>query len=195
MPVFTETIVDQLFALLETAGQSAYFGEPVTQLEHALQCAQLARDSGADEEMVIAALLHDIGHLLEEEGVHHEEVGVIDHDAAGARYLRDRGFSARVAALVGGHVEAKRYLTRTNPLYFVRLSPASVTTLKLQGGPMTAEQAAVFESDPLRDEKLRLRAWDETAKLPGCTVPPLSSYRELLISHLGTLKSTKTSHR
>jgi len=181
----SEAIVDQLFALLETAGQSAYFGEPVTQVEHALQCAQLARDSGAGEEMIIAALLHDIGHLLEEDGLQrHENVGVIDHDAAGARYLRDRGFSDRVAALVGGHVEAKRYLTTTNPSYFARLSPASVATLELQGGPMTAEQAAVFEGDPLKDDKLRLRSWDETGKRPGCPVAPLSSYRELLISHL-----------
>src|SRR5690348_578212 len=110
MPVSSEARVDQIMELLKTAGQSAYFGEPVTQLEHALQCAQLARDSGGDTEMIIAALLHDIGHLLEEEGVHHETVGVIDHDAVGARYLRDRGFSDRVAQLVSGHVAAKRYL-------------------------------------------------------------------------------------
>lgn len=183
-PAPTELIVHQVVTLLETAGQSAYFGEAVTQLEHALQCAQLATDSGADEETIIAALLHDIGHLLEEEGLRHEEVGVIDHDAAGARYLQGQGFSARVTALVGGHVEAKRYLTRTNPSYFARLSPASVATLELQGGPMTAEQAAVFEGDPFRDEKLRLRSWDETGKCPGWAVAPLSSYRELLIRHL-----------
>src|SRR5579863_2514364 len=157
-PASPEAIVAQVIALFETAGQSAYYGEPVTQLEHALQCAQLAANSGAGAEMIIAALLHDIGHLLEGEGQRHEEVGVIDHDAAGARYLRDRGFSARVAALVGGHVEAKRYLTRSNPSYFARLSPASLTTLELQGGPMTQEQAEAFETDPLKDEKLRLRS-------------------------------------
>jgi len=183
-PASPEAITAQVIALLETAGQSAYFGEPVTQLEHALQCAQLATDSGADEEMILAALLHDIGHLLEEEGLRHEEVGVIDHDAAGARYLRDRGFSDRLAALVGGHVEAKRYLTRTNPSYFARLSPASVTTLQLQGGPMTQQEAEAFDRDPLKDQKLRLRSWDETGKLPGCTVAPLSSYRDLLVRHL-----------
>ena len=183
-PACTEMIADQLIALLEAAGQSAYFGERVTQLEHALQCAQLATDSDADEEMIIAALLHDIGHLLEDEGLHHPEVGVIDHDAAGARYLRERGFSARVAALVGGHVEAKRYLTRTNPAYFAKLSPASVTTLQLQGGPMTEEQAAAFESDPFKEQKLRLSSWDETGKRPGWMVAPLSSYRPILLGHL-----------
>src|ERR1700676_3257953 len=126
MPVAAEGRVDEILGLLKTAGQSAYFGEPVTQLEHALQCAQLARDAAPDEEMIIAALLHDIGHLLEEEGLHHDAVGVIDHDAVGAHYLRDRGFSDRVAQLVSGHVAAKRYLTLTNPSYFARLSPASI---------------------------------------------------------------------
>src|SRR5579863_3631098 len=133
MDVTAEACVDQILDLLETAGQSAYFGEPVTQLEHALECAQLARDAGSDEEMAIAALLHDIGHLLEGEGLHHDAVGVVDHDAVGARYLLERGFSDRVAQLVSGHVAAKRYLTRTNPSYFVRLSPASLATLELQG--------------------------------------------------------------
>ena len=184
MPVSSETRVNQIMELLETAGQSAYFGEPVTQLEHALQCAQLARDSGSDAEMIIAALLHDIGHLVEEEGVHDETVGVIDHDAVGARYLRERGFSDRVAQLVSGHVAAKRYLTRTNPSYFAKLSKASVATLELQGGPMTAEEASAFGRDPLFEQKLRLRAWDEQGKLAGWVAAPLASYRDLLLAHL-----------
>jgi phosphonate degradation associated HDIG domain protein len=184
MAAAAEGCVDRILELLETAGQSAYFGEPVTQLEHALECAQLARDGGADEEMIIAALLHDIGHLLEEEGLHHDAVGVIDHDAVGARYLRERGFSDRVAQLVSGHVAAKRYLTLKNPSYFARLSPASVATLQLQGGPMTAEEAAGFGHDPLFEQKLRLRSWDEQGKLPGWAVSPLSSYRSLLVAHL-----------
>jgi len=184
MPVSSEARVDQIMELLETAGQSAYFGEPVTQLEHALQCAQLARDSGGDAEMIIAALLHDIGHLLEDEGVHDEAVGVIDHDAVGARYLKERGFSDQVAQLVSGHVAAKRYLTRTKPSYFARLSPASVATLELQGGPMTAEEASAFGRDPLLEQKLRLRSWDEQGKLAGWSAAPLASYRDLLVAHL-----------
>jgi len=184
VPVSSQACVDQILELLETAGRSAYFGEPVTQLEHALQCAQLARDAGSDEEMIIAALLHDIGHLLEDEGLRDDAVGVIDHDAVGARYLRERGFSDRVAQLVSGHVAAKRYLTLTNPSYFARLSPASVATLQLQGGPMTAGEAAVFGRDPLFEQKLRLRSWDETGKLAGWAVTPLSSYRDLLVAHL-----------
>ena len=184
MPVSSEARVEQIMELLETAGQSAYFGEPVTQLEHALQCAQLARDAGGDAEMIIAALLHDIGHLLEEEGVRHDEVGVIDHDAVGARYLRERGFSDRVAQLVSGHVAAKRYLTLTNPSYFARLSAASVATLELQGGPMTAEEASAFGRDPLFEQKLRLRSWDEQGKIAGWAAAPLSSYRDLLVAHV-----------
>ena len=180
----SEARVDQILKLFETSGQSEYFGEPVTQLEHALQCAQLAHDAGSDDEMVIAALLHDIGHLLEGEGLRDNTVGVIDHDAVGARYLRERGFSDRVAQLVSGHVSAKRYLTLTNPSYFARLSPASVATLQLQGGPMTAGEAAAFGHDPLFEQKLRLRSWDEQGKLAGWAVAPLSSYRDLLIAHL-----------
>jgi phosphonate degradation associated HDIG domain protein len=183
-PACSQAVADQIITLFETAGQAAYFGEPVTQLEHALQCAQLAADSGTDEEMIIAALLHDIGHLLDEQGLRHEDLGVIDHDAAGARYLCERGFSARVASLVAGHVEAKRYLTRTNPSYVGQLSAASMKTLQLQGGPMTMEEAAVFDSDPLRDDKLKLRSWDETGKRPGCPVAPLASYRASLVAHL-----------
>jgi phosphonate degradation associated HDIG domain protein len=184
MPVSSDARVDQIMELLERAGKSAYFGEPVTQLEHALQCAQLARDAGGDAEMIIAALLHDIGHLLDEEGLHDDGIGVIDHDAVGARYLRERGFSDRVAQLVSGHVAAKRYLTLTNPSYFARLSPASVATLQLQGGPMTDEEASAFGRDPLFDQKLRLRSWDEQGKLVGSGVAPLSSYRDLLVAHL-----------
>jgi 2-amino-1-hydroxyethylphosphonate dioxygenase (glycine-forming) len=185
-----EMVVDEVLRLLESSGQSAYFCEPVTQLEHALQSAQLAADAGADDETIIAALLHDIGHLFEDEGAHHEEIGVIDHDAVGARYLCESGFSPRVAGLVSGHVAAKRYLTTANPSYLAKLSPASLATLKLQGGPMTAEEAKTFERDPLFQEKLRLRSWDEMAKRVDCAVAPLASYRGVLLAHLNRQKQT-----
>lgn len=180
----SELVADEVLRLLESSRETGYYGEPVTQLEHALQAAQLAAEAGADEETIIAALLHDIGHLLEGEGVHHEEIGVIDHDAVGARYLHRLGFSPRVVDFVSGHVAAKRYLTTANPSYNARLSPASVATLKLQGGPMTGEEAAAFERDPLFQEKLRLRSWDEMAKRVDCPVAPLASYRKLLLAHL-----------
>jgi putative nucleotidyltransferase with HDIG domain len=152
-----------------------YFGEQVTQLEHALQCAHLARISGADDELVIAALLHDIGHLLEPAGV----VGIAGHNRLGSDYLRDAGFSNRVCSLVAGHVDAKRYLTAVNPEYYARLSDASKQTLAQQGGPMSAGEIQAFENDPLLREKLRLRVWDEQAKVPGLTVATLETYAEL----------------
>lgn len=180
------TNVDQIFDILKRSDTAGYFGEPVSQLQHALQAAQSARDSGADDEMVIASLLHDIGHLIEEPESGHG-IGSVDHDDVGAAYLRDRGFSERVVALVGGHVAAKRYLTATNPRYLAGLSLASTKTLDLQGGPFTPEQASAFRTDPLFQEKLRLRSWDEQAKRTGVTVAPLASYRELVQRHLERL--------
>src|SRR5262249_13143707 len=108
-----ESNVERILGLLREA-QGQYFGEPVTQLEHALQCAQLAVSSGAADELVLAALLHDVGHLLEDG----DEAGVIAHDQVGAQWLRKLGVSERVADLVAGHVQAKRYLTATNPAYY-----------------------------------------------------------------------------
>lgn len=167
--------IERILSLLREA-HGEYFGEPVTQLDHALQCAQLAAASGADDDLVLAALLHDVGHLLEEG----DEAGVIAHDHVGAHWLRGLGVGERVADLVGGHVQAKRYLTATNPAYYDRLSDASRLTLSRQGGPMSGDEAGAFEQDPLFAQKLRLRSWDEQAKVPGMTVAALDSYRELL---------------
>lgn len=178
-------VIDELFSVLEQSANSEYYGEAVSQLEHALQAADSARRAGADDEMVIAALLHDIGHLIAPPDARsHEGVGVADHDDIGAAYLRERGFSPRVVALVGGHVDAKRYLTATNPDYKARLSPASTKTLELQGGPLTTIEADAFRNDELFREKLQLRSWDEQGKIPGAVVPSLAAYRELIETHL-----------
>jgi len=180
-----ERAATEVLALLENSAGAAYYGEPVTQLEHALQCAQLARDAGASDDMVIAALLHDIGHMLEaEDAQRHEEIGVINHDDVGAEYLLKHGFPRRIAELVRGHVDAKRYLTASNPSYAAKLSEASTATLALQGGPMSREEAAAFQGDALFAEKLRLRSWDEQAKRRGWQVAPLESYREPLLNIL-----------
>ena len=180
-----EHVVDELVEVLEASSEAAYFGETVSQLTHALQAAQCARDAGAEDELVIAALLHDIGYLVAgPDRAHESGVGVVDHDAEGAQYLQQRGFSARVIALVEGHVGAKRYLTATNPAYRARLSEASLQTLALQGGPFTPEEAKAFEESNYFKEMLQLRSWDEQAKRTGWTVSPLSSYREMLRRHL-----------
>ena len=174
-----ETITN-LFA---QSGQDAYFGEPVTQLEHALQCALLAEQAGTDDETIVAAFLHDIGHLLPPElaGVestagYMDGYGTVDHEKLGADYLRERGFSEKVAQLIEHHVNAKRYLVFKNPNYFARLSEASVKTLEFQGGPMTAKEAATFEANPYFKGILQMRTWDEQAKIPNLPTPDMDYY-------------------
>ncbi len=169
---------EEITALFEARGQDAYFGEPVTQLAHALQAADWAARSGADEETIVAALLHDIGHLLE--GDRHDEIGVIDHDEVAERWLCERGFSPRLIRLVRGHVDAKRYQVAVNPEYRNRLSEASKQTLALQGGPMSPDEADAFASDPLFREMIRLRQWDELAKDPQATPPDWPQYEPLV---------------
>lgn len=169
-----ETIAE----LFNQSGQDAYFGEPVTQLEHALQCAQLAEQAGADEETVAAAFLHDIGHLLPPElaGGYMDGYGTVDHEKLGADYLRKLGFSEKVAQLIEHHVNAKRYLVFKNPDYFARLSEASLRTLEFQGGPMTAHEATNFEANPYVKGILQMRTWDEQAKIPGLSTPDMTYY-------------------
>lgn len=170
--------------LFAHSGQDAYFGEPVTQLEHALQSAQLAEQAGADRETVVAAFLHDIGHLLPvEAGVGYMDgYGTVDHERLGADYLRGLGFSEKVAQLIENHVNAKRYLVAKRMGYVDRLSEASLRTLEFQGGPMTPAEAARFEQHPYFDEILQMRQWDEQAKMPGLPTPDVTHY--LSLAHL-----------
>lgn len=170
-----ETIV----ALFEQGGEEAYFGEEVTQIAHALQSAQLAEQAHADDETIVAALLHDIGHLLPPDEAtmgYMDGYGTVDHERLGADYLRQLGFSEKVAQLIEHHVNAKRYLVYKNPKYFDRLSEASLKTLEFQGGPMTAEEAAAFEANPYFKGILQMRTWDEQAKIPGLPTPGMDYY-------------------
>lgn len=178
--------VDEIFELYAAKGSGAYFGERVTQLQHALQTANLARKAHASEEVILAALLHDIGHLLG--GEQHDEIGVIDHDTSAIEWLRSRRFSEHLIRLVSSHVSAKRYLTATNPSYRDRLSEASRKTLQLQGGPMSQEEAIAFARSPWLDEILRVRSWDEQAKDPDAEVPGLETYRGMLAAHLASAR-------
>ncbi|MCX6594715.1 MAG: HD domain-containing protein [Acidobacteria bacterium] len=188
MPQTSQTIsdvIDEVFALLQHSGGEEYFGEAISKLQHAEQCAYQAQQAGGDEELILASLLHDIGHLLDVEGtIRDERVGVVNHDEIGQQWLEAHGFSKRVAALVGGHVDAKRYLTAVNPNYLARLSPASIETLRLQGGPMDSATAAQFAEVPELRDILRLRSWDEMAKDPEWKGPNLESYRDMLTRHL-----------
>lgn len=167
--------IKKLFA---ESGDDAYYGEPVTQLAHALQAAQLAEKAGADDETVVAAFLHDIGHLLPVESAegYMDGYGTVDHERLGADFLRQRGFSEKVAQLIEHHVNAKRYLVYKNPDYFARLSEASLITLEFQGGPMAVEEAKEFEQNPYFREILQVRGWDEQAKIPDLPTPAMEYY-------------------
>lgn len=156
--------VAEVFALYERFGDHDYIGEPVSQIEHMSQAAQLAMAEGFDDEVVLAAFFHDIGHICAEEAANMDGFGAVSHERLGADYLRRIGFSERLARLVEYHVQAKRYLTLKEPGYYQRLSEASRRTLEFQGGVMSAQEATAFEQDPLWAISLRLRHWDEQAK-------------------------------
>ncbi len=163
--------IDQIFALYRHHGSADYIGEAITQLEHMSQAAQLAMAEGYDDEVVLAAFFHDIGHLCEGEQM--GGFGVASHERIGAEYLRRAGFSERLARLVQYHVEAKRYLTLRQPGYYQRLSEASRRTLAYQGGVMSDVEADAFERDPLFAVSLRMREWDEMAKEVGVALVDL----------------------
>lgn len=157
-------VIADVFALYERFGDSDYIGEPVSQIEHMSQASQLAMAEGYDDEVVLAAFFHDIGHICADSVENMDGFGVVSHERLGADYLRRAGFSERMARLVEYHVQAKRYLTLKEAGYYERLSEASRRTLEYQGGVMTAEEAEAFEQDPLCAVSLRMRQWDELAK-------------------------------
>jgi [1-hydroxy-2-(trimethylamino)ethyl]phosphonate dioxygenase len=168
--------VADIHRLFGSRGQSLYGGEAVTQLEHGLQTAALAERAGSTPALVTAALLHDVGHLLHDLADDAPDHGVDDvHEQAGARWA-ERWFGPAVVRPLELHVAAKRYLCATDANYFARLSPPSVLSLKLQGGPMSADEVRAFEADPHFADAVRLRHWDETAKIVGLDTPPLDHF-------------------
>jgi phosphonate degradation associated HDIG domain protein len=179
-------ITDEIMQLYEEHGGAEYAGERVSQLEHMAQAAELAEAQGFDEEVVLAAFLHDIGHISEAaKGDNQMDgYGIRDHEELGAEFLRGKGFSKKVTRLVESHVEAKRYLTYKDPAYYANLSEASKRTLEYQGGPMTGEEAAAFEQYPLFSLIIRMRNWDEQAKIERQPLPDLKHYREMMLHHL-----------
>jgi 2-amino-1-hydroxyethylphosphonate dioxygenase (glycine-forming) len=162
-----QTVIDEIFDLYERYGQADYIGEPVSQIEHMSQAAQLAINGGYDDEVVLAAFFHDIGHICVQasQEVSMGGYGVKSHEKIGADFLRAKGFPERVARLVENHVQAKRYLTYKFPAYFENLSEASKKTLEFQGGVMNKEEAEAFEGDSLFELSILLRKWDEEAKI------------------------------
>lgn len=147
---------------LYTKAATLYYGEEITQLEHALQCYDLAIEADADVQTRVAAFLHDIGHLSSNNL--EKEYGLPEHDAEGAALLEAWGFPPAVTQAVRMHVQAKRYLVAMNPEYVWSLSEASVQTLAIQGGPFNVEECLSFQALPYYEEALRLRLWDDHGK-------------------------------
>ena len=148
-------IATEIMDLYEKFGGENYSGERVTQLEHMVQAAQLADEQGFDSEVILAAFLHDVGHISEA--------------AQGDNEMDGYG---------------KRYLTRRDPVYYDQLSEASKRTLESQGGRMSDEEADAFEKDPLFEEIIQMRRWDEQAKIEHKPLPDLQQYKILMIDHL-----------
>jgi [1-hydroxy-2-(trimethylamino)ethyl]phosphonate dioxygenase len=174
--------VDEVFALLESGGAEAYFGEPVTVLEHCLQAAWFVHREGAEKTLIAAALLHDLGHLMHSEGEDVAARGLdTQHEELGVAALGDH-LPASVLDPIHLHVAAKRYLCFAEPDYMAALSPSSVESLALQGGPMSAPESETFLALPNAREALTLRRADDAAKVGGLEVPQLDAYRMLIES-------------
>ena len=162
--------------LFARRGAEQYSGEPVTQLEHALQTALLAEQSGADDELVTAALLHDLGHLLNDHGASPTLRGIDDvHQYVALPFLRGV-FGDRVLGAIQRHVDAKRYLCATRAGYWAQLSADSKRSLELQGGTFAPEQARHFIEGAGAADAVQVRIWDDLAKAPKLATPPLSHF-------------------
>ena len=173
-------MIDQIIGLYEAKGGRQYEGEGVTQLEHALQSAHLARRAGAPAELVCAALLHDIGHLVNDRGETPTLRGVDDrHQLAAMPFLR-KAFPEAVLGPIRLHVDAKRYLCATRPGYREALSEDSRRSLQLQGGGFAPEEAERFIRQPFAADAVNLRLWDDAAKAPGAATPELRHFEAVL---------------
>lgn len=157
-----------------------HYGEDVTELEHALQCATFARDAGEPDVVVAAALLHDYGHLCHELGEDIAERGVdAAHERLGYDLLR-AVFVDEIAEAARLHVAAKRYLCAAEPDYLAQLSPASLRSLMLQGGPMSPLEADRFIAEPHAALAVRVRRYDDMGKVPGMRTEPTDAFVPIL---------------
>lgn len=174
--MLTKITIAQAFNHYRRFGSRDYIGESISQIEHACQAAYLAEQDKSSLELIIAAFLHDIGHLIECVNSMNG-LGEVNHENIGADYLRDCGFPESVYTPVRNHVKSKRYLIYKNKEY--QLSPASVQTLVLQGGVMLSEEANQFEQEPYFKESLQLRIYDDQAKIIDTVTPDIDYYQQL----------------
>ena len=185
-PNISETVAS-VFATFRDRGHEEYHGEAVSQLEHAVQAAELAqRGRPNDPEFIIAAFLHDYGHLCgtADGSDNMDGFGIRQHELLGAQELERLGFSEKATRLIAGHVQAKRYLVTTDPAYYAGLSEASKFTLEKQGGLLTAEEQSAFERDSLFKLHIALRRIDEEAKVSGQIVRDMDWLETMISEHL-----------
>ncbi len=174
-----QNLCAQLRNMISQKGGDLYGGEAVTQEQHALQCAELASREGADKALVVAALLHDVGHLVQDDFEAAQNRGEDRfHENLGQAFLAD-WFGPEVTEPVRLHVAAKRYLCAVDPDYFAKLSPSAVHTLNLQGGPMDAGEIAQFEANPHYRQAVRLRIWDDLGKDPEMKTHDLDFFLQM----------------
>lgn len=179
-PLTHENIVAFIGDIFERRGGEEYLGEPVTMAEHMLQGATIAEEQGLDELIIVATLLHDIGHFTSEFGTFTmDDTEDRFHEEAGARVL-ERFFPSVVTDCVRFHVAAKRYLCATKKEYFDRLSEASVHSLNLQGGPMTEEEVAEFELNPNLREIIQVRYLDDAGKRDDMQTPDFAHFAPMV---------------
>ena len=185
-PLQAKNVTEDVMSLYKKFGAQDYIGEAVSQLEHMCQAALLAEAQGFDDEVILAAFFHDIGHLCEHimPVSDMEGFGVTDHEYIGANFLREKGYSEKIARLVESHVMAKRYLTYKYPDYHQSLSKASQETLRQQGGPMDQAEAELFESDAMHPLFIRMREWDDQAKIQEMPLPDMDKYYQMSVRHL-----------
>lgn len=190
-----DTIVDFIGDIFERCGDEEYLGEPVTMAEHMLQGATIAEQNGQSQEIIVGALLHDIGHFTSEFGTYHpDDTEDRHHEDAGAEVLQ-AFFPTVITDCVRYHVAAKRYLCATKPSYYARLSPASVHTLGLQGGAMSADEVAEFEKNPNLREIIAVRYLDEAGKRADMETPDFWHFapmvQRLVDSHVAQVARTR----
>jgi [1-hydroxy-2-(trimethylamino)ethyl]phosphonate dioxygenase len=176
----SDKILDELLAIYGRRGAEAYFGEPVSVAEHGLQCAHFASSAHAPPALIVAALLHDVGHLIEPAPEQISDWTTdAHHELSGACWLAAR-FGPAVSEPVRLHVAAKRYLCAIDSGYARHLSAASVRTLQLQGGIMSGAEIAAFETEPHYRDAVRVRHWDDGAKIAGLSTADFRHYAPLL---------------
>jgi phosphonate degradation associated HDIG domain protein len=177
-------LIDEIFSVFREYGAEEYLGERVSMTEHMLQSAYAAEQDGAPPQLIAAALLHDYGHFIHEFPADAADHGIdTQHEEVGHAFLSEH-FGPEIAEPIRMHVAAKRYLCATDPSYLNELSPASVHSLNLQGGPYSSDEVAEFDMSPYARDAVRLRRYDDIGKVEGLETPDLEHYRPVLAASM-----------